>query len=72
MTEKALTIIEKAGGYLIEPASWGYSLYDLAAIANYRLGLYQKSYDYAKEACQMEPNDQRLVNNLTLIAAKMK
>ncbi len=72
MTEKALSITDKAGGYLQEPACWGYSLYDLAAIANYRLGLYQKSYDYAVKAIEMEPNDQRLTNNLMLIAEKLK
>ncbi len=72
MTDKALAIMDKAGGYLMEPASWGYSLYDLAAIANYRLGLYQKSYDYAKAACRLEPNDQRLANNLKLFEEKMK
>ena len=71
MTEKALAIMDKAGGYLLEPASWGYSLYDLAAIACYRLGLYEKSHAYAKTACDMEPNDQRLANNLKLIEAKL-
>ncbi len=72
MTEKALAITDKAGGYLMEPASWGYSLYDLAAIAYYRLGLYQKSHEYAVKAVQMEPNDQRLKNNLALIDEKLK
>ena len=66
-----MNITIKAGGYLIEPASWGYSLHDLAAIALYRLGLYKKSYEHAKMACEMEPNDQRLKNNLVLIEEKL-
>ena len=71
MTEKALAITERAGGYLLEPASWGYSLHDLAAIALYRLGLYKKSYEHAIKACEMEPGDQRLKNNLVLIEEKL-
>lgn len=72
MTEKALNITEKSGSYLFEPESWGYSLYDLGAICTYRLGLYQKSYDYAKTACDMESDNKRLTKNLELIALKLK
>jgi tetratricopeptide (TPR) repeat protein len=71
MTEKGLDITQKTGGYLLEPAAWGYSLYDLAAIACYRLGLYSKSYVNALKACELEPDDVRLKNNLKLIAAKL-
>ena len=71
MTEKALAITDKAGGYLLEPASWGYSLHDLAAIALYRLGLFQKAHEHARLACEMEPNNQRLKNNLVLIEEKL-
>lgn len=70
MTEKGLSITEKSGSYLAEPESWGYSFYDLGAICTYRLGLYEKSYAYAKEACKLVPNDTRLKQNLELIALK--
>lgn len=72
MAEKALAITEKSGSYLVEPESWGYSLYDLGAISAYRLGLYDKSYEYAKKACEMEPQNGRLKNNLDLISLKLK
>ena len=72
MVEKALAITQKSGSYLLEPESWGYSLFDLGAICTYRLELYQKSYDYAKKACDMEPNNERLTKNLELIAVKLK
>ena len=72
MTLRALQITVKSGSYLLEPDAWGYSLYDLAAIATYRLGLFEKSYEYAKTACEMEPNNERLKNNLELIALKCK
>jgi len=72
MTEKALGITEKTGSYLCEPESWGYALYDLAAISTYRLELYEKSYEYAKKACEMEPDNPRLKKNLELIEIKLK
>jgi hypothetical protein len=71
-TQKALAITEKTGSYLVEPESWGYSLYDLGAICTYRLGLFQKSLEYAETACKMEPENQRLKKNLELIALKVK
>lgn len=70
MTEKALAIKEKSGSYLMEPECWGYSFYDLGAICTYRLGLFKKSYDYAKTALDMEPGNKRLESNLELIKLK--
>jgi tetratricopeptide (TPR) repeat protein len=72
MVEKGLGITQKTGSYLLEPASWGYSFYDLGAICCYRLGLFDKSYEFAKTACEMEPSDVRLKNNLELIEMKLK
>lgn len=72
MSEKGLAITQKTGSYLLEPDAWGYSLYDLGAIAAYRLGLFQRSYDLAKKALEMAPNDARLNKNLELIAEKLK
>lgn len=72
MVEKGLGITHKSGSYLYDPHSWGYSLYDLGAIACYRLGLYGKSYAYARTACEMKPDDERLKRNLVLIEHKQK
>lgn len=70
MTTEGLKITEKTGSYLLEPEAWGYSLYDLAAIASYRLGLFKLSLDYGTRACQMQPEDERLRQNLKLIGLK--
>lgn len=71
MVERALQITQKTGSYLMEPECWGYSLYDLGAICNYRLGLYEKSLEYGKKACEMEPQNERLRKNLELIQFKI-
>lgn len=70
MTEKGLEITEKTGSYLTEPESWGFGFYDLGAICTYRLGLFEKSSHYAKIACAMNQNNQRLAKNLELIELK--
>jgi len=72
MVEEALKITQKSGSYLFEPETWGYALYDLGAIACYRLDLYKKSHDYALKACALAPDDQRLQKNLALIRQKME
>ncbi len=71
MVEKALSITEKSGSYLMEPASWGYSLYNLGAISAYRLGPYKKSQDYAQTALELAPDNEQLKKNLELIALKV-
>jgi tetratricopeptide (TPR) repeat protein len=71
MAEKGLNIKEKTGSYLLEPEAWGYSLYDYGAIAAYRLGLFRRAYDFAKEALNMNPADPRLQQNLELIKVKL-
>ncbi|MPW24381.1 glycosyl transferase family 2 [Alkalibaculum sp. M08DMB] len=71
MTNEALKIKNKTGSYLLELQSWDYTLYDLAAISNYWLGLYQRSYEYAKKASEMSKGNERLKHNLHLIHQKM-
>jgi glycosyltransferase involved in cell wall biosynthesis len=70
VVQEALKITGKSGSYLFEPDAWGYALYDLGAIASYYLGMYRLSYDYAIEACRMQPDDERLKKNLEMISAK--
>ncbi len=72
MVEKGLGITIKSGSYLHDPNSWGYSFYDLGAISCYRLGLYAKAMAYAQIACDMEPGNPRLKNNLELIRIKLE
>lgn len=70
MVNEALKINEKSGSYLLELDAWGSSLYDLGAISCYELKLYEKSYEYAKTAYELAPDDERLRQNLELIQRK--
>lgn len=71
MTTEGLKITEKSGSYLLELDAWGYSFYDLAAIACYRIDLFKLSLDYAQKACEMQPSDERLKQNVNLIRLKV-
>ena len=70
MTEKALKITQKTGSYLLEPPAWSFLLDDYAAIACYWLGLYRQALEHAQKAYDMQPDDQRLKNNLEIIRRK--
>lgn len=72
MVEKALSIKAPSGSYLVDPAAWGYELYDFGALACYYLGRYEKSLEYAEEACRLLPGDKRLQANLDLIKENQK
>jgi tetratricopeptide (TPR) repeat protein len=72
MVHQALQITTKTGSYLFEPDTWGWALYDLGAIACYRLGMYGKSREYALQACAISPGDARLKRNLELIEDKLR
>lgn len=63
--EKALAIKEKPLDYLCEEFAWGHLPYDLAAIASYNLGYMKKALEYGKIAVELNPNDPRLINNLS-------
>lgn len=67
MAQKGLTIKESTGSYLVDPVSWGYALYDYAAISAYRLGMYETANDYAVQALKLDPENKRLQSNLQMI-----
>lgn len=72
MALKGLTIKESTGSYLVDPASWGYALYDYAAISAYRLGMYETAEEYADQALKTDPENKRLQSNLLLIQQKSR
>ncbi len=70
MAEEALKIKERSKTYVNMGYSWDYTPSDLAAIAAYRLGMYERALDHAKEALDKNPEDERLKNNMKLIQEK--
>jgi tetratricopeptide (TPR) repeat protein len=70
MAEEALKILEKSPTYVNMGYAWDATPEDLAAIAAYRMGLYDRSLMHAKNALQLTPNDGRLKRNYELILEK--
>lgn len=62
--ESAIAITEKPLEYLCEEFAWGSAPWDYAAIAAYRLGLFDKALQYGSKAVELNPNDPRLIANL--------
>ena len=60
----ALDITERPLEYLTDAQAWGALPHDLAAISAYQLRLYSESIYHGDKAVQIDPNDERLRNNL--------
>lgn len=70
--ESALAIKEKPLEYLCEAESWGSAPHDYASISAYRLGQYDKALKYAKEALEIESDNERLRSNLVFCEEAVK
>lgn len=60
----ALKITEHNYTYTADPKSFSSKPYDLAAIAAYNLGLKKEALNLGLQAVELEPDNQRLINNL--------
>lgn len=61
---RALSIKTREIVYTSEPTSWGPMPHDFAAIAAWHLGLKESAIEQGKLACELDPNDERLRENL--------
>lgn len=64
---RTLHIAERDNNYMTDPAAWGSGPYDYKAVAEWHLGLYDESLDAARAALALEPDNQRLQNNVDII-----
>ena len=64
---KALEIKEHQKTYINETFSWNNTVYDLLSIAYYNLNDLDEAIKYVKLALEMEPNNERLINNLEIM-----
>ena len=58
--------------YINEVFSWDYTVYDLLSLSSYNLDKFEEAYKYVKIAIDMNPNDERIKNNLKLIEKKLE
>lgn len=65
--KRALQILYRELVYTEDPACWGAMPHDLAAISAWNLGLRSIAIEQAEEALRLEPNDQRLAQNLKIM-----
>lgn len=69
---RCLAIIERRDGFTYDPAAWGTLVYDYASMSAYYIGLYSKALEYGRIACELEPNNERLKNNLEFFQEKAR
>lgn len=69
-TSKCFAITQRGMTYISDGACWSWEPYDLAALAAYNLGLTAKAEEYGEKALELNPNDQRLINNLKFYKQK--
>lgn len=67
LTSEALKITEKSNEYVSMDYSWDHTPDDLATIACYQLGLYERALMHAQKALSFAPDDERLQNNYQII-----
>ena len=61
--EKALKIDFRCKSYINEPFSWDNTVYDLLSLAHFYTGNINKALIYIEKAIDMNPNDNRLIQN---------
>lgn len=71
MAEEALKIKEKSSAYVNMGYAWDATPHDIAAIAAYWLGAYERSRAHAEDAIRLEPENARLLKNLEIIRARL-
>jgi len=65
--KSALAIEQREWVYTVDPAVWGSLPHDYASISAYHLGILPEALKHAKLAIELDPDNERLKNNLTLI-----
>lgn len=72
MADAALKIKEKSHSFINQGYAWDHTPDDLAAIACYWLGLYEKGLYHAEKALSMKPGDERMQRNIQFIKEKLQ
>jgi glycosyltransferase involved in cell wall biosynthesis len=70
--EQAETTSKRLYSWLEQDASWTTVPNDIKAVAHYYLGHYDLAYEYGIDALKYEPDNTRLLNNLSYYKTKIK
>ena len=70
-TDCALAITQRPRSYICEAAPWGSLPHDLRAIAFFQTGRPKEALSEAREALALEPTNQRLADNVSLLEHKV-
>jgi len=63
-SKKCVAVEIKNDGFVYDREAWGFSAYDLAALSAYQLGMYPQAVEFGKKAIELNPDDDRLKENL--------
>lgn len=69
--EGALEIKDNSKIYINEPACYNGTIEDLLAVCLYYLKDYKQSLDYVNKALELDPENDRIINNKELILSKL-
>lgn len=64
-----VSITNKVPAHTMNPAAWTFLAEDLVALSAYRLGLKEEAIKYGELALEMQPNEERLKENLRFYKA---
>ena len=70
--KEALKIEKHEKSYINEPFSWNYTIYDLLSISYFYLNDISKSLEYSNKALQLDPTNDRLIQNNKIIKKFIK
>ena len=64
---RTLHITTRDNNYITEPEAWGAEPHDLMAISSWRLGQHEDAVRAAEQALELEPDNERLQENLRIM-----
>ena len=71
-TACALAITVRPRSYICEAAAWGSLPHDLRSMAFYNMGAWAEALSEVRQAVELEPENDRLRNNLVLIEQQVQ
>jgi glycosyltransferase involved in cell wall biosynthesis len=63
----AQSLTEQEMSYMVDESAWSWKPHDIIGVASYYLGNLDEALENSRRACELNPNDDRLTENLRLI-----